>query len=364
MVAHAARSMWTQLNPQTPDCKIMMADNDPLVERTPFLGWLPATATAAGQARVALSHFEMIKWFLPRNSFPRGGAVETAALRVTPLDFRLPIPFWLRTLNELTASGLEDALDSGATTDAHGFVEVLRALTIANPHQLQFTAGDLTTIGESFDAPGVAAARGRGRGAVATPATPGPPGLRYLSLCSVLEFEAPKETCPLACLCELVGMLGASLTRASRDNERSAVRVVGGLLRSNLVAGYGEGDGLIAGSLPDYLRSLRLPYLFSAPTSSHATLLAEARDTILYHRNLAGRQAVENGRLPHVRARRVPPPPAARTCGASPHACSADQGSCPHTSWKVLRCSLLGLPSIHQPAAVRSPVGGTRACGH
>ena len=143
----------------------MMADNDPLVERTPFLGWLPAAATAAGQARVALSHFEMIKWFLPRNSFPRCGAVETAALRVTPLDFRLPIPCWLRILNELTASGLEDALESNATADAHGFAEVLRALTIANPLQLQFTAGDLTTSGESFDAPGVAAAHGRGRGA-------------------------------------------------------------------------------------------------------------------------------------------------------------------------------------------------------
>ena len=84
----AARSMWTQLNPQTADCKILLEDNDTLVERTPFLGWQPAASTAAGQARVSLSHFEMIKWFVPRNSFPREGAVEAAALQITPLNVR------------------------------------------------------------------------------------------------------------------------------------------------------------------------------------------------------------------------------------------------------------------------------------
>ena len=309
----AARHVWIQLNPQTPNGHILLADNDRLVETTPFLGWQPAAANAAGQARVSLNHFEMIKWFVPRNCIPRGGAVETAAMGISPLVARFPIAFWLRTLNELTASGLEDALESDAATTIEEFVKVFRSLTISNPVNLQFAANDFAACGENFDAPAGAAAgargRGQGRGAVApaAAAVPGPADIRFLNICTLLDLEEPGATCPLGPLCDLVGMLGACLTRASRADERATVRVVGGLLKSNLIAGYGEGDGLLAVSLPDYLKSLQLPPLFAAPTSSISMLRAEARDTVLYHRNDRGRRDVENSRLPLVRSRYAHP---------------------------------------------------------
>ena len=305
----AARNVWIQLNPQTADCQIMLEDDDRMVVATPFLGWQPAAPTVAGQARVSLAHFEMIKWFVPRNSIPRGGAVETAAMGISPIVARFPIAFWVRTLDELTASGLEDALESEAATTTAEFVRVLEGLTIANPVNLQFTAGDFAACGEAFDTPAVAGGRGRGRGralgagAQAIAAVPGPADIRFLNVSTLLDLEEPGTTCPLGPLCNLIGLLGACLTRASRADERSTVRVVGGLLKSNLVASYGEGDGLLAISLPDHLKSLQLPSIFSAPTSSIATLLSDARDSILYHRNEKGRRDVENGRLHHVRSR-------------------------------------------------------------
>ena len=246
--------------------------------------------------------------------------METAALDISPIAARFPVTFWLRTLNELTASGLEDALAKDAVASTVDYMAVLRALTIVNPLQLQFTAGDLAAAGEEFDTPAVAGrAQGRGRAAVrAVPLVPGPADIRYLSLGNLLDYESPGEDCPLSRLCQLVGMLGVCLTRASRERERAPIRVVGGLLKANLVERYGDGDGILAASLPDYIGTLQLPDLFVTPTSSVGALHAEARDTILYHRSERGQRDVENGRLAaaaatHVRRRCAPP---ARTpCG-------------------------------------------------
>ena len=95
----------------------------------------------------------------------------------------------------------------------------------------------------------------------------------------VLDFEEQGAEAPLFLLARICGMLGPCLTQESRRDERSTVAIVGEMLRTQLLARGGGGeDGSLADAVPDYVRAIGLPGLFSAGAAGVDDLRMEAKD--------------------------------------------------------------------------------------
>ena len=179
----------------------------------------------------------------------------------------------------------------------------LARLKVLNPGELLLHAADFSAAGEAFETAAVGGhGRGRGSGAVGFPAVFGPPNLRFLGLLTVLDFEEQGTEAPLRLLARICGMLGPCLTQESRRDERSTVAIVGEMLRTQLLARGGGGeDGSLADAVPDYVRAIGLPGLFSAGAAGVDDLRTEAKDMMAYHRSILGRREVERSKIHHGR---------------------------------------------------------------
>ncbi len=162
MAAAAPIVVSVPLAPATPDTPVILLAADPLVAGTAFLRWQPAPAGAAGEARVQLSTFQMVRAFASRCSVSRVPGDLAAARTISILTLRFAETFWSRILTELVGSGLL-ARPLGTSRE---LLERISSLAIANPGELLVIAADLSAA-EAFAIPGRAAAAAQA--ALATP---------------------------------------------------------------------------------------------------------------------------------------------------------------------------------------------------
>ena len=82
----------------------------------------------------------------------------------------------------------------------------------------------------------------------------------------------------------------------------STVAIVGEMLRTQLLArGGGCLNGALADAVPDYIKSISLPGLFSAGAAGVLDLRTEAKEMMAYHRSILGRREVERAKINHSR---------------------------------------------------------------
>lgn len=231
------------------------ADND-LVAATTMLDWTPVAA-APGQAPMAgLDMFKAVRAFLGRCSLSQEPADQITFQQTPFIQFDLTDATWDRIISEYIDSDLPHILQDAGTRSLNGFDEAVSKLVPANPANWVISGPDIL-LRESFNIAAAQAvpARGRGRGqqaaVAAVAATPGPPELLFLNLCTISLLEdGSSASAPLQPLSRLSGMLGPFSTRGKRLDPVSTVQLTSALIRQQLSNRFGcLSDGAMAVNL-------------------------------------------------------------------------------------------------------------------
>lgn len=201
------------------DWQLELPATEKAVTSTPFLPWQAVVAGggAQGPASVKLSHFRAVKVFLRRFEFGSTPADVAALQAMNCLTFSLNDAGWSRVLSTLHNSQL---FDQGPFISRSQF-EAAYDLMDLSQFDMSIGAADLTTMGEAFDTPAVAAVPAvvavparRGVPAVAAvPAVPavasipGPADLEFLALLTLDQITPFTQEQPLGLFAELIGYL-------------------------------------------------------------------------------------------------------------------------------------------------------------
>lgn len=276
--------------PATPDRPVILPAACPLVVNTPPLPWQPVAAAAGGGgAEVSLPTHRMIKAFGALLRISRAQADIVAAQNVHPMNLALTSAMWSRYLTALQTAGF--ATSPLATDD--DIAAELAQVSLQPASVAEIQAGDWA-LGQSHNPPA-----GQGAAAVATRRSL--TGIRFLSLATVDLLEVAGAQ-PWTAVSLLVGLLGPSLTQASRVPETSQVQLVASVLKTRFTAA--TSDGVIAHGLRATLEAARLPSQLRSESTDPATLLEELQDGFLYRSDLSGRALVEEKRIFLLSSRR------------------------------------------------------------
>ena len=281
-----------------------------IVVNTSFLGWLPATASAAGP-QVELAEWQLLDAFAGKARPAPDAASKAAAATRNLFTTQLTSAFWSKYLTELKASGLL-AKPLVCRKSLHAR---LKELTPVTPANLQVNASDWSAA-ESFDTPAVAAipaiagraARGGRRAVAAAPAVPGslavpgPAELKFIAMADLSLLESSNGAAPWAEVARGAGMLGPACTRTIRLDDTSALRRVAAPLRAAVARHLGVNptpayDATLAGFLGGFLRTAVVSDGLEAHGVTSPELIAEAMDSFRAQRSAGERLAVEEARF-------------------------------------------------------------------
>lgn len=265
--------------PVTADSPVFLRSNDPLVLKTPFLGWSVAPGVLA---RVSLASFQMFKVFATRCRIGSQDGDREAASPISVLQLRLTEDAWSRVLSCLVDNGLlrNDFRDLPTLMDS------ISCLLIPDITSLEIGAADWAS-GENFSVPAPPDAQ-----AIALQP------LAYLSYVTVSLLESDVNTLhPWGDLCYMAGALGPCLTQQARAQPTSSVQLISQKLRVFL-GGSAISDGAAARGLGDALPDLRLPSILQSASVKEADLRLEFIDAIQYYAaSAAGRATIEARRV-------------------------------------------------------------------
>lgn len=292
----AALQVEFQDAPVTSDSRIFFDASYTCVTSTPYLGWDPAPAGAAGNARVSLTFSQ---WFAAFGGALRSGpspADKAAAAAAKAIRLRLTGDRITRWMITLTNANVFSAMHSCSyTTDLH---KVISAASIPMPES-EVLAGDYALGDELVIPTGGGAAAARRRAAFEP--------LRFLSLASAGLLEKPSDSLPWAAMAELQGVLGSFFTADSREDEMSYVQT----FTTRYTSFHREcgSAAALAMALRDFDSDIRLPTRMRPTGVTTEELYAAAIDGMDYH-TPARRPRIEERRidllLREVRSRLYP----------------------------------------------------------
>ena len=294
------------LVPLLPESRVYLPASSMLVIHTHFLGWIPAPAVAGVPAEVYLPTWAAIRSFFSGvwlSSLPAD--VNFIALNNISLFMCQPNhAFWNMLFTEWYTSGIVAAMS--AATDLPSLHSILVANRPANPANATLCASIHIHMPDPFDIPGGPApagrGRGRGRGAAGPPLapTPGPPGLKFIDMATILMLAPDGERCET--IARLAGWCGACFLHVDRLTVTSMLVTFATMLKANMSRFYaplamgGLSDALLAVHLHAFAQ-LQLPERLRAPSPQASSMLAEGRDTLTFRASASNQLTIEELRV-------------------------------------------------------------------